>query len=153
MAVLGAAPLRAELAGEGGREAMLKYTGCIGGLVKPVGTVIFNLGGVYNSCPPSAVVSSGATAPGGAAEDDPPGLPSEVDAGQTTPPRILIPLPESVLNVNEAPEPAVEGAAIGSAIATAAKTVGFVFLVFSFSVGFYKRQIELITKTRTTKYG
>ena len=55
----------------------------------------------------------------------PPGLTTEVDTGHNVPPDAQIPFPESVLNDNEAPEPAVEGAAIGSAIASTAKQSGF----------------------------
>ena len=58
----------------------------------------------------------------GLAAGVPPGLTAEVETGHNVPPLgAPIPPPESVLNDNDAPEPAVDGAAIGSAIATAAE--------------------------------
>ena len=79
---------------------------------------------MYGSCPPPVADIPGPDEPLGAAACVPPGLTTEVETGHKFPPDAPMPFPESVLNDREAPDPAVDGAAIGSAMATAAKQSG-----------------------------
>ena len=90
-----------------------------------MGTAACNRGGEYGSSPPLLpAMSCPPNGRAGGAAGDPPGLTTEVETGHKLPPDVPMPFPESVLNDRDAPDPAVEGAAIGSAIARAEQQSG-----------------------------
>ena len=102
----------------------------IGGLGGTAGAIIAKRGGgEYGSCPAPATETCGPNEPAGTELLV---VADEVVTGHTTPPEVGKPVPESVDRDNEAPDPAVEGDAMGSAIAmdNSRVRVRFKFSVF-----------------------